>query len=115
MAREMPIISFGSGPHANSVTEGSLMLAESEDFVLFSGAIRTVCGTPQRSQPRVIHWLRPLCFAICLSVSSLLTLTVCAQEIKPISPATGEAEHSAAASTTEEHQLSQKAVEIGRV
>src|SRR5215510_12343502 len=91
------------------------MLAESEDFVLFSGASRTICGTPQRSHTRVIHWLRPLCFVICLGVSSLLTLTVCAQEIKPISSATVEAEHSAAASTTEEHQLSQKAVEIGRV
>src|SRR5215468_35012 len=91
------------------------MLAESEDLGLFSGVTKTICGTPERPHKQVIHWLRPLCFVICLSVSSLLTLTVCAQENKPVSSATGAAEHAAAASTTEEHQLSQKAVEIGRV
>ena len=92
------------------------MLAESEVFVLFSGASKTICGTPKRSHKRVIHWLRPLCFVISLSLSSLLTVTVCAQEPKPVPSASGTAEHAAAAVTTEEeHQLSQKAVEIGRV
>jgi len=93
------------------------MLAESVDFVLFSGATGTVCGTPQRSHKRVVHWLRLLCFLIFLSATSPLSPTVCAQDIKPVASATGagSAEPAAGAATTEEHQLSQKAVEIGRI
>ena len=97
------------------------MLAGSQDLVLFRGATRTICGSLRHPHKRVIHRLRLLCAVVCLSLSSLITLTVAAEEIKPIpilASAVEQAapsEQPAPSSAPEEHQLSQKAIEIGHV
>jgi F-type H+-transporting ATPase subunit a len=90
------------------------MLAESQDLVLSSGAT-TICGSLRRPHKRVIHQLRLLCVVVFVSFSSMMTLTVGAEEIKTVPSVASAVEQVAPSSTTEEHQLSQKAIEIGRV
>src|SRR5215831_158574 len=89
------------------------MLAESQGFVLFSGAAKHICSMLWSPHRRVIHRLRVLCIVVWLI--SPMTLTVGAEEVKPVPTVASAAEQAHHSSPTEEHQLSQKAIEIGHV
>jgi F-type H+-transporting ATPase subunit a len=91
------------------------MFAESQDFALFIGATKTIGGNLAGLQKRQIHQLGFFCVVVCLSLSSLMTVPVEAQEIKSVSATGIAAEQAAPSSQPEEHGLSQKAVEIGQV
>src|SRR5262245_44376169 len=89
------------------------MLAESLAFVLFSGASKQICSILWSTHRRVFHRLRVLC--VVLWLISPMTLTVRAEEVKAVPSVASAAEQAHQSSPTEEHQLSQKAIEIGHV
>jgi F-type H+-transporting ATPase subunit a len=109
------MILFGLCVLVQFVTSGKNFMFAESNLVVFWGPTEAIGGILCRVRQRFIFQLPRLCFAVLVTLSPLMSLAVRANDVTPVVAVATAAEQAAPSSQSEEHGLSQKAVEIGQV